>query len=258
MSKGKIICCTVLTAALILAVILLFIFRHNNLSDQELQKRLSDLPSAFTVTAHTGCMDTQENTLAAIEAGAENGAQIVEFDLNFDENKRAVLSHDAPVGGEVMLDEAFRKVSEYEDLKVNVDLKNCAALDEIKAIAQKYGILDRIFFTGVNEDFLESVRKADLGIPYYLNVNVDAKHKHNITYLESLAKKVQDSGAIGINLNKNQASAELCEVFHEKGLLVSVWTVNRKREMKKILGFLPDNITTRNPKQLNEVIRSGN
>lgn len=199
-------------------------------------------------------MDTQENTLAAIEAGAENGAQIVEFDLNFDENKRAVLSHDSPIGGEVTLDEAFRKVSEYEDLKVNVDLKSCAALDEIKAIAQQYGILDRIFFTGVNEEFLEIVRKADPGIPYYLNVNVDNKNKHNITYLESLAQKVQDCGAIGINLNKNQASAELSEVFHEKGLLVSVWTVDGKREMKKILSYLPDNITTRNPKRLHEMI----
>ncbi|MDE6864598.1 MAG: hypothetical protein K2J41_09475 [Eubacterium sp.] len=135
-----------------------------------------------------------------------------------------------------------------------MDLKSCASLDKIKMTAQQYGILDRIFFTGVNDEFLEYVQKADLGIPYYLNVNVNSKKKNNSEYITSLVQKVKNSGAVGINLNKDNVSELLVETFHDNGLLVSVWTVDKKREMRKVVSYLPDNITTRNPKLLNEII----
>lgn len=253
MSKEKLLCILCI-AVLIIAAAIFLIVHQSRLSDKEFKKQLSELSAEFTCTAHTGCMDTEENSIEAIEAGIKNGAQIVEFDLNFNQSNEPVLSHDSPIGGEVTLDEAFKKVSEYDNIKVNVDLKSCASLDKIKMIAQKYGILDRIFFTGVNDEFLESVQKADLGIPYYLNVNVNSRKKNNSEYITSLVQKVKNSGAVGINLNKDNVSAMLVETFHDNGLLVSVWTVDKKREMQKVVNYLPDNITTRNPKLLNEII----
>lgn len=253
MSKGKIICIIIILTIIITAVILLIIHQIN-LSNTEFENSLSNLSAAFTYTAHTGCMDTEENSLDAIETGIKNGAQIVEFDVNFNESNDPILSHDAPTGNEVTLEEAFKKVSEYDNIKVNVDLKNCNALEKIKTVAEQYGVLDRIFFTGVNDEFLEYVQKADLGIPYYLNVNIESKKKHDTEYIESLVQKVKNSGAIGINFNKDNASAELVEIFHKNGLLVSIWTVDKKKDMKKILCYSPDNITTKNPKLLNELI----
>lgn len=246
--------CILCIAVLIIAAAIFLIVHQSRLSDKEFTNQLAELSSEFTCTAHTGCMDTEENSIEAIEAGKKNGAQIVEFDLNFNQSNEPVLSHDSPIGGEVTLDEAFKKVSEYDNIKVNVDLKSCASLDKIKMIAQKYGIPDRIFFTGVNDEFLESVQKADLGIPYYLNVNVNSRKKNNSEYMTSLVQKVKNSGAVGINLNKDNVSAMLVETFHDNGLLVSVWTVDKKREMQKVVSYLPDNITTRNPKLLNEII----
>lgn len=253
MSKEKMLCILCI-AVLIIAAAIFLIFHQSRLADKEFKKQLSELSAEFTCTAHTGCMDTEENSIEAIEAGIKNGAQIVEFDLNFNQNNEPVLSHDSPIGGEVTLEEAFKKVSEYDNIKVNVDLKSCASLDKIKMTAQQYGILDRIFFTGVNDEFLEYVQKADLGIPYYLNVNVNSKKKNNSEYITSLVQKVKNSGAVGINLNKDNVSVLLVETFHDNGLLVSVWTVDKKREMRKVVSYLPDNITTRNPKLLNEII----
>lgn len=254
MSKGKIICIICIVAFIIVfAAILIFVYQ-NHLLNTEYKNKLPDLSSEFTCTAHTGCMDTEENSIEAIITGAENGAQIVEFDLNFNENNEPILSHDAPTGKEVTLDEAFKKVSEYDNLKVNVDLKSCAALDKIKIAAIQYEVLDRIFFTGVNDEFLKDVQKANLGIPYYLNVNVDSKKKQDDEYIESLVHKVKDSGAIGINFNKDNASAKLVEAFHKNNLMVSIWTVDKEKDMKKILCYSPDNITTRNPKLLNNLI----
>lgn len=212
------------------------------------------LQENFTYTAHTGCVGTKMNSLESIEKGYENGADIVEFDLNFDKDGNPVLSHDAPKGGEVTLEEAFEKVSGYEKLKVNVDVKNDKHLDKVKPLAEKYGIADRIFFTGIHDGFVESARKT--GVMYYLNVGVKKPLFGRKKYLLSLAEKVKKAGAAGINFNKNNATAALVELFRENGLLVSIWTVDKEKDMYRVLSLAPDNITTRNPDKLGKIINS--
>lgn len=213
------------------------------------------LPKEFTYTAHTGCIKTPDNSLEAIEEGAKYGADIIEFDLNFLKDGTPVLSHDKPKGNEITLDEAFKKVSEYENLKVNVDVKNVDNLKAVYPLAQKYGIENRIFYTGINIDFVEAVKKDSPEVPYYLNVNVEKPKKQTPEYLEKLVKTVKESGAMGINFNKDHATKELVDAFHENDLLVSIWTVNKKRKMFKILLLGPDNITTRRPDKLQEILK---
>lgn len=212
------------------------------------------LPDGFTCTAHTGCVGTEDNSLESIEKAVEFGADIVEFDLNFTAEGIPVLSHDEPKGDEVTLDDAFKKVSEYKNLKVNVDIKSCAALDKVAPLAEKYGILDRVFYTGVFEHYVESVKADSPEVEYYLNIDVEKISKHSPEYLASLVETVRENGAIGINMNKNNATKELVNFFHDNGLLVSVWTVNEENDMHKILYFAPDNITTRNPDTLGKIL----
>ena len=52
--------------------------------------------------------------------------------------------------------------SEYENLKVNVDVKNVQNLKAVYPLAKKYGLEDRIFYTGIDIDFLEAVKKVFL------------------------------------------------------------------------------------------------
>ena len=235
-----------LTTILVLTVFLVFM---------ELKKMKTNLPQNFTYTAHTGCIKTADNSLAAIEEGIKYGADIIEFDLNFLKDGTPVLSHDKPKGNEITLDKAFKKVSEYEDVKVNVDVKTVDNLKAVYPLAQKYGIEDRIFYTGINLDFVEAVKKDSSEVPYYLNVNVIKPKKQTPEYLEELVKTVKDSGAVGINFNKDNATKKLVDTFHENDLLVSIWTVNKKRKMYKILFLGPDNITTRRPDKLQEILK---
>ena len=202
-------------------------------------------------TAHTGCMGTKANSLQSIEAGYENGASIVEFDLNYDKNGEPVLSHDAPKGGEVTLDEAFKKVASYDKIRVNVDVKDDKYLEKVKPLAEKYGIENRIFFTGIHDGFVAKAKTT--GVDYYLNVKVDAKRKQTDEYLQSLVKKVKDAGAIGINFQYRKATKRLVNAFRENGLLVSIWTVDSKMAMRRIMAFDPDNITTRKPDKLGKL-----
>lgn len=211
------------------------------------------LPKDFTITAHTGCMKTEENSLESFKSGIENGANIVEFDLYFTKNGEPVLSHNEPVGGEVSLDEAFEYLSEFKNIGINVDVKTCDALQKVYPTAQKYGVGDRIFYTGVKDEFVEPVRQNSPEVKYFLNMSV--KKSKDKEYLMSLVEKVKSAGAIGINFKYTGATKELVKVFHENGLLVSIWTVNSKWRMKKILSFAPDNITTRHPDKLSGIVK---
>ncbi len=214
-----------------------------------------DLPEGFTVTAHTGCMGTKENSLEAIETGAQSGANIIEFDLRTNKNGDLVLSHDEPTGEEKTLGEAFECFKKFDDIKANVDIKATKALENVYPLAKECGVENRIFYTGVNDEFVDAVRNKSPEISYFLNVKVNALKKNNEKYLRSLVEKVKNAGAIGINFKYTSASKKLVEVFHKNGLLVSIWTVNDEFNMHKILSFGPDNITTRKPDELAKIIK---
>lgn len=205
------------------------------------------LPEGFTLTAHTGCEGTKDNSLDAITVGYVSGADIVEFDLFFDVNNNAVLSHDMPMGKAVTLDEAFCHIKKFPGLKVNVDVKVTNDLLQVKECAEKYGILDRIFYTGITPEYADAVQKSTPEIPYYLNISVDKNKNNDGEYISSLIEEVKKAGAIGINMHFRGCSKLLVEKFREAGLLVSLWTVNNRFDMKKVLFMEPDNITTRKP-----------
>lgn len=218
-------------------------------------KHMADLPENFTVTAHTGCEKTVDNTIESLNVACTSGADIVEFDLNFDADGNAVLSHNSPVAGCVTLDDAFKCIAGYDKIMVNVDVKNTDNLKAVVACAEKYSLTDRIFYTGIGKEFVTAVKQQTPSVSYYLNVAVDRKRKKDVVYLNTLADLVEQQGAVGINLNKKGCSEELVNVFHKRKLLVSVWTVNKKFEMRRILSLAPDNITTRYPSKLTRIIK---
>lgn len=216
------------------------------------------LPEDFTVTAHSGCEGTPDNSMEFIRKGVEINAQILEVDVTFRADGTPVLIHkeqaDADEG--LLFDEAVRYISENSDtVRLNLDLKSTANLSGIVEILDRYGMRERCFYTGVNADFVEAVR-ADGELPYYLNTPITRWKKHSPKELNAALERVKKSGAIGINCSLKYASKEMVELFRENGLLVSYWTANSKKEMIKLLNIAPDNITTRRPVFLNELIKS--
>ena len=233
---GYIIAVTVLCAAILFAaasIIYKLFFRKTVTRD------------GFTVTAHSGCMGLPDNSLEAMEAGINAGADIVEFDLNYTAEGEPVLSHNKPAPDDncVTLREAFEFLAKHPGIKANVDVKSTEHLETVKPLAEETGVLSQIFFTGVGESFVPDVKDKAPGIPYYLNLS-------GINSVKAAADKVEKAGAIGINLNHSSASASLCREMHRRSLLASVWTVNTKMKARYVLGMKPDNITTRQPDML--------
>ncbi len=217
------------------------------------EEKIGSLPDGFTVTAHSGSMGTVQNSPDSLEVGAKN-ADIIEFDLNFNEKNEPVLSHDAPTGGEPTLKEAFEILAKHKTAKANVDLKSAANLPEVQRLAEECGVLSQIFFTGVGEDRIEIVKRDCPKIPYYLNYGIDKKQNKDSAYIQSIVAKVKETGSIGLNFRFDGASKELIDALDKNGLLVSVWTVNGKGKMYKMLSLGVDNITTERPDKLNKIV----
>lgn len=214
------------------------------------------LPRRFTITAHTGCMGTADNSVESMRAGVANGANIIEFDVNFTEDGTPVLAHDEPKGDELGLEVAFEFLSRNKKLQANVDMKSTANMAEVQKLADKYGVTEQIFFTGIGKDDVEAVVKDCPRISYYLNVDVDKDKNTDEEYLKSLVDEVKKYDAVGINFSYKSASTELVKHFHANMLYVSIFTVDDKLAMYEILAMAPDNITTREPDKLNEIIEN--
>ncbi len=251
MKKEKIIVVCV-SLALVFAIGLGVLFSMY-LKIEEYKNKPLKITEDFTYTAHTGCIDTPENSLESIDVGVSLGAKIVEFDVQY-YNGKPVLAHDEPKGDEVTLEEAFLKVKEYDGLRVNVDIKSVEHLYTVSQVAHKTDVKDRIFFTGIEEKDVDTVKKDCPDIDYYLNVNVLPEGQQTEEYLMSLVSKVKSCGAVGINFNKDNATEKLVDTFHENGLLVSIWTVNDYGNIYEILSYGPDNITTRRPDRMKEAL----
>lgn len=210
------------------------------------------LPKGFTLTAHTGCEGTKDNSLEAIQKGFDCGADTVEFDINFTADGVPVLAHDKAEDSTVSLAEAFKLISELPCITVNVDCKTTENLKAISDLAEEYGVKDRIFYTGIEESNVPAVKEQTPDITYWLNFK--PKKSKNKAYLNSVADKVESLGAVGINLNRKCCTKELVDIFHERGLLVSVWTIKTEFQMIQALHLGPDNITTRIPGTLKPII----
>lgn len=201
----------------------------------------------FTITAHTGCENTPDNTLEAVEAAFQSGADIFEVDIRFDQNGVPILAHNEPVGGEVELEQVFALMKTNESILCNLDIKVTDHLSAVAALAKEYDLLDRVFYTGIHEFFVEKARTDTPEIPYYLNMALVPPAEQTDDYLADVVAKVKSLGAIGVNCHFGYATPKLVETVHQNDLLVSLWTVNEKEDMLRIMKLKPDNITTRKP-----------
>ena len=207
-----------------------------------------------SVTWHAGAMKTAPNTLESIEVAIKNNADIVEIDVTFRPDGTPVIIHSsAPAENEGILFEDAIKLLSSCNCKVNLDLKSTANLPAVDEIINEYSMMNRVFYTGVFESWVETV-KSNSKIPYYLNYSVSRKESKKEDAAQAVADKAKALGVIGINANFRKVRKQFSDVMHKNGLEVSLWTANKKREMKKVIKANPDNITTKRPDLLTKLL----
>lgn len=206
----------------------------------------------YTITAHTGCMDTKPNTIESIITGFNSGADIVEIDVRFNKNNEPVLSHDI-INDNInytTLSQAFDLLKKYSNKKMNIDIKEFGNIKSIQTLAESKSVTNQIFLTGIEEDSAPLVKSNCPNIPYYLNFSKKSGMTKFESYIKFLIDKTKTSGAIGINLNKESCNDKLIERFRKEQLLVSLWTVSDTVKDKVYLDMDVDNITCKNPDEV--------
>jgi len=215
------------------------------------------LPVDFTVTAHSGAFDTPDNSLEFIKKAVDENCAVLEMDVTFRPSGGAVIIHSgSPKEDEgIPLEQAFEIIAGHTSIKMNLDLKSIANLPEIDRLLNEFGLFDRAFFTGVGEDWAPKV-KAGSAVPYYLNMDTSSIERKDPAAADRVAKRIISAGGLGINSHYNDVSAVLADAVRKNGLKVSVWTANNIPAMRKCLELSPDNITTRHPDVLKNLIES--
>ena len=210
----------------------------------------------FTITAHSGAYGTEMNTVDSVKAAIDNGAQIVEVDIRQRPDGTVVMSHDLVVTNNDgnPFEDALALLKE-SSIMVNLDIKDTKALNNIHSLLEEYNVLDRAFLTGIETINVKAVKESDCAdMDYYLNYIPSRSKVFFDEYRQKLIELLEETGAVGINCNYKYANIQLSTLLHKKGYTLSVWTVDTRRKAKKMLAIKPDNITTKQPEMIEDVI----
>ncbi|KIL38552.1 hypothetical protein SD70_25860 [Gordoniibacillus kamchatkensis] len=231
------------------------------------------------ITAHSGCMNTLDNTLESVETGLRLGADVVEEDIRVTRDGIAVLAHDdaweTVDGRECRISQlTYADLSELtiaarhgeriepmriirlEDILpevkasgriVNLDLKTDDSLEPVAQLVRKYGLLEQAILSGCERDRALLAQRTHPELTKLLNT--DTKLFMAMPYDDAMAQTCQDAldaSCIGININHLLVRPELMSYAESLGLPVYVWTVNEEPLMRHFIQLGVRSMTTRN------------
>ena len=235
----------------VLMIVGVAVYAFNKTYDE---KELSFMDD-FTITAHTGAFDTPDNSMESLEAAISHNMQVFEIDIRQRPDGTLVMAHDivAKNSDGVEVSKAFDRVSQT-NMQLNLDIKEIRVLPALYDMIIDYGFEERAFLTGIDEHQTDKVKESCPGIAYYINYWPSRIRTFSEDYQQDVLNILEQTGAIGINCNHLFASRTLSTLLHDNGYKLSVWTVNKKYQMARAFVNKPDNITTRCPDKLQEVI----
>ncbi|MCX4819709.1 glycerophosphodiester phosphodiesterase [Streptomyces sp. NBC_01142] len=220
-----------------------------------------------TVVGHRGDpYRIRENTLPSLRSAIERGADAVEIDVRLTRDGEPVLLHDASLkrlwghdrplaeltraqvraltgGGVPTLHEALLAVGEH---RVMIDLPGASqqSVRTVVAAVRECGASERVYYCAGPATML-AVRAADPSAELAMTWTTAAPPRPAL--LEAV-------GARWLNYRFGLVGRELTDRLHRDGLLVSAWTADTRRTMRRLIGFGVDSITTNRVDALSGVL----
>ncbi|MFI8309766.1 glycerophosphodiester phosphodiesterase [Streptomyces microflavus] len=218
---------------------------------------MADTTTRITAVGHRGDpYRARENTLPSIRSALDRGADAVEIDVRVTRDGVPVLLHDATLerlwgqdrrvdrlthqevleltgGGVPTLAEALAAAGEH---RVMVDLPGStdASVKKIVGTVRECGAGDRAYYCA-SPDAMLRVRAADPAAEIALTWTTLAPPRPVL--LEAVKPR-------WLNYRFGLVSRELADRAHRDGLLVSAWTADTKRTMRRLIERGVDSITT--------------
>lgn len=242
----------------------------------------------FVVIGHRGASAYYpENTLSAIKAAYEMGAEMVEFDVLLSKDGVPVVIHDETLDRTT---NGKGKVEDYtlEELKkmdagswfgeehkgepiptleeviqfakgkiaLNIEIKTEAVTDSVRngieekalKLVQQYEMEDYVLFSSFDYRAIAHLRE--------LNVNISTAllYERSQSGGRMPAELVDDYRANAFNCSKRQFSKKWARDTGEHKIPVFVYTINSEREMKKIISRGASGIFSDKPDLLKQVV----
>lgn len=209
----------------------------------------------FTITAHTGAYNTPDNSMESLEKAIEHGDASFEIEVRQRPNGTIVMSNDIintnSDGTEITA--AFQRVKKT-DMHLNLDIRETRVLKNLHDLIVDYSLTDRVTLTGIEVFQANKVKENCPGVKYYVNYMPSRINIFTEDYQQKIIDMLEKTGAIGINCNYKYASRTLSNLLHKNGYKLSIWTVDRKYQIKRALVNTADNITTHNPQKVQHII----
>ena len=218
------------------------------------------------ITAHSGCDHTEDNSLAFIQYALTLSVDAFEVDVRKNDEGVLVLSHDPAQKDAPELSEAFRRLREHADKKINCDLKQKNLEGDVIGLARRYGVENQLIFTGeVNPELFRKGHVVYPFVQWYTNLEVmdpefgswhkTASEAAIMERLEQILLKMQEYETCGLNWHYSLAEA-VWEKARKLGIGISVWTVNDSEEQRRWIKKEAENITSREISKLIELRRN--
>ncbi len=239
---------------------------------------------AYMITAHSGCENTDRDSIESIDIALQYNADAIEIDVRRALDGQLRISHnrlsEEEYLGKATLDDVFEKVKNTY-LLINCDIKEPAALYYVLDKAKDFGIKkDRLIITGctsaeqiVRDPFLVENAQLYVNLEQILKYDFFKEHqfKDLAEFLENLDEPtgdvkyefVMDSETIdkvisyckllkvyGVNLPYQVLTEEFAKRLNDANVLFSVWTVNDRDLALHLLEMNVANITTRSIKDI--------
>ena len=222
------------------------------------------------ITAHSGCDQTEDNSLEFICYALKEEADCLEVDVR-KWRDRLILSHDEAGMEEdnvVELRQVFELLRKHEKTKVNCDLKEADLEEQVYELAEEIGVAEQLIFTGsVCPDKFPINRTSMKNVEIYINIeNVSEyfeqvyrgekldSHK-TIEELEKVIMRLKNLDVCGLNVNHMLCTEEFLDCLQQNDIGCSAWTVNDIDVVEKLLDRKISNITTRNFARVQELRR---
>lgn len=228
------------------------------------------------VTAHTGCMNHPDHSLASLRSAMALGADVYEEDIRVARDGRLVFAHDDEViltngqkasissltlselneqfDEDQLQPESALKWIKYFGKKMNLDVKTTDALEAALALVTKLDMVGDVFLSGCGYSAALEAEQRTRSFRKLLNVDIGSFGE--MSYSQAVIRACEEAletHCFGLNVPYPLVRKELLRAAQREHLMVYVWTVAEEEDMRRLAGMGVDSITTREVGRLTKV-----
>jgi glycerophosphoryl diester phosphodiesterase len=235
------------------------------------------------VGAHRGAsVDAPENTLAAFDLAVEQGAELIELDVQRTRDGALVIQHDFSLGrtttgsGQLAehtlaelraldagawrgerwagqriptLDEVLDRYGEqvYLNLEIKVDeIPRPGIEQQVAETVGKRGLYDRIVVSSFDFATVRRLRQVDRHVRAALLAEADPDEALDLA---------AEISAVGLHLRADLITTAIVAGAGTRGLGILAWTVDDESEMQRLIALDIDAIVSNRPALLHKVVK---